>query len=261
MIDLIVTEHIEKVKESFDLLKPGAFAFLILSNKQKEFYRSISQLEAVGYRTDFTSIYLGAKDYTKIVAVVMKPLSEKTFLDQALKNGKGVTWLDNCRIPYKDAKDYKTLVNNFKCLERFNAETKENWSLHGGGWKLGTGVNLPSENDGRFPANLLIVEDKLNNGVITKSPVDSDVKRKPRAGNVFTGESCGFKTDVDIVNGYGDSGSYSRYFDLDKWYTFSANASADEKLKTYLIMLGSAPDEIVICDDEELVIRLNRKGK
>lgn len=33
------------------------------------------------------------------VLIVMKPLSEKTYLDQALANGKGCTWLDGARIP------------------------------------------------------------------------------------------------------------------------------------------------------------------
>ena len=32
----------------------------------------------------------------------MKPLSEKTYVDQALKNGKGITWLDDGRIPVVD---------------------------------------------------------------------------------------------------------------------------------------------------------------
>jgi site-specific DNA-methyltransferase (adenine-specific) len=29
--------------------------------------------------------------------MVMKPLSEKTYVDQALANGKGITWLDSCK--------------------------------------------------------------------------------------------------------------------------------------------------------------------
>src|SRR5258708_39735357 len=41
------------------------------------------------------------KPAVEVILVAMKPLSEKTFVDQALKNGKGITWLDDCRIPYE----------------------------------------------------------------------------------------------------------------------------------------------------------------
>ena len=34
------------------------------------------------------------KPAVEVILTVMKPLSEKTFVDQALSNGKGVTWLD-----------------------------------------------------------------------------------------------------------------------------------------------------------------------
>ena len=40
------------------------------------------------------------KPAVEVVIVSMKPLSEKTYVEQALKNGKGITWLDDCRIPY-----------------------------------------------------------------------------------------------------------------------------------------------------------------
>jgi hypothetical protein len=37
-----------------------------------------------------------------VIIVAMKPLKEKTFTEQAESNGKGITWLDDCRIPYAD---------------------------------------------------------------------------------------------------------------------------------------------------------------
>ncbi|MBA7635418.1 hypothetical protein ES703_43022 [subsurface metagenome] len=39
------------------------------------------------------------KPAVEVIIVCMKPLSEKTFVDQALKNRKGITWLDSVRIP------------------------------------------------------------------------------------------------------------------------------------------------------------------
>jgi hypothetical protein len=45
------------------------------------------------------------KPAVEVVIVAMKPINEKTFADQVLKNGHGCTWLDNCRIPYIDKAD------------------------------------------------------------------------------------------------------------------------------------------------------------
>lgn len=42
------------------------------------------------------------KPAVEVIIVAMKPLSEKTFVDQALANEKGITWLDDCRIPIHD---------------------------------------------------------------------------------------------------------------------------------------------------------------
>lgn len=42
------------------------------------------------------------KPAVEVIIVAMKPLSEKSHTDQALKNGKGVTWLRDCSIPGED---------------------------------------------------------------------------------------------------------------------------------------------------------------
>jgi site-specific DNA-methyltransferase (adenine-specific) len=40
------------------------------------------------------------KPAVEVVLVAMKPLDEQTYMRQALANGKGVTWLADCRVPY-----------------------------------------------------------------------------------------------------------------------------------------------------------------
>ena len=40
------------------------------------------------------------KPAVEIILVAMRPLSEKTYVEQAMKNGKGITWLDSGRIPF-----------------------------------------------------------------------------------------------------------------------------------------------------------------
>ena len=45
------------------------------------------------------------KPAVEVVIVAMKPLDQKGYLDQVLDNQKGVTWLDDCRIPFAGMND------------------------------------------------------------------------------------------------------------------------------------------------------------
>jgi len=86
------------------------------------------------------------KPAVEVIIVAMKPMVEKSYTDQALSNGKGLTWLDDGRIPYKDEKI----------------------------WSADSGVQWPPEREwnsdcsragnqkGRFPANLLVSDDVLD---------------------------------------------------------------------------------------------------
>lgn len=90
------------------------------------------------------------KPAVEVVIVAMKPLSEKTYVDQALKNGKGITWLDDCRVPTKDS------LNG-------GAYSKGEYDTMGNTYELGTKrlegqYNQPQ---GRFPANLLVSNSAL----------------------------------------------------------------------------------------------------
>lgn len=160
------------------------------------------------------------KPALEVIIVAMKPISEKTFIDQALNNGKGVTWLDNCRIPFQNADDKANAESLSKCFEvTIYSDTTDKYGFANYDKPK---TSTPTDK-GRFPANLLVSDDVLNNGKITESPC-GNVNRKPREGNVFTGDSCGFDSENNHTSGFGDFGSYSRYFDLDKWF--------EEKLKT-----------------------------
>jgi site-specific DNA-methyltransferase (adenine-specific) len=117
--------------EVLRVLKPGSFAAIMSSPRQDVLARMIVNLQEVGFRTDFTSIYWSyssgfpkaanitnmlkkrgidkpqldgsyagyqPKPALEVILVCMKPLQEKTFVDQALSNGKGVSWLDYCKL-------------------------------------------------------------------------------------------------------------------------------------------------------------------
>ncbi len=134
------------------------------------------------------------KPAVEVIIVAMKPLSEKTYLDQALKNGKGITWLDEGKIP---------------CEKPHHDEAgrpSASSSL------VGKQPAWFSDNRGRFPANLLVSDDVLNDGKRTKSGIDA-VRRQE---GMFLVHRLGGLGTPQVY--HPDSGSFSRYFDLDKWW-------------------------------------------
>jgi len=155
----------------------------------------------------------------------MKPIDEKTYVEQALKNGKGVTWLGDCRIPYE-----------------------ENCRLEKGGSYVGnrTGSNAKSfyqhgnENidydeplpEGRFAANLIIQDDVLDDGKVTKSTGGRTEKKK--GWGKFGG---GTKEVIKEQPGYGDTGEFSRYFNLDAWWESRIKQLPESVQKTFPFMI------------------------
>lgn len=146
----------------------------------------------------FDGAYSGfqPKPAVEVVIVAMKPLSEKTYVDQALKNGKGITWLDDCRIP---------------------SETRENPVYGGGGDLMAISKGGIQEWDGsketvtgRFSANLLVSDDVLNDGRIYKTgAVNVETENGDNTQYAYTKGTTKIRPT--------DSGSYSRFFSLDAW--------------------------------------------
>ena len=162
------------------------------------------------------------KPAVEVVIVVMKPLTEGSFLNQAMKNGKGVTWLDDLRIPFAGMDDLETWDYNRRGgTERTpDIDVGTTMSDVGGNpehkWGYKKQENIPSLTEsesplGRFAANLLVQDDVLNDGKIRKAV--------PHGGD---GESLdtrnmgwGFKR---LPSDISDEGTFSRYFSLDNWW-------------------------------------------
>jgi site-specific DNA-methyltransferase (adenine-specific) len=86
------------------------------------------------------------KPAVEVILVAMKPLSEKGYTDQALANGKGITWLDDCRIPYADYNEHWSQSKGVQ----WSPERKWNFDCE-----------RQANTKGRFPANLLVSDDVL----------------------------------------------------------------------------------------------------
>ncbi len=116
-------------------------------------------------------------------------------------------WLDDCRIPFVDEGD--TTINH----------NTQPGSFVG---SFGSSETIYKENTkGRFTPNLLVCDDMLNDGSVSKT---TSAKGHIRKGNVVgdkrTSVAAGQFGDGAWIEGtnINDSGSSSRYYDLDKWF-------------------------------------------
>ena len=134
------------------------------------------------------------KPAVEVIIVAMKPLETKTYVDQALKNQKGITWLDDCRIPYEGKQP--------------TGSGRVSQNIYG---DYANDIEPPlTPQSGRFPANLLVSDDVLNDG---RDRISGRSK-----SNTYDKYGGQWGQGKQIRNAdYGDSGSFSRYFDLDKW--------------------------------------------
>jgi DNA modification methylase len=165
------------------------------------------------------------KPAVEVIIVVMKPMDEKTYVGQALKNGKGTTWMDEGRIPYADAADKETYdrcssVNGVyetgltwagkKVLDspKAGARTADYFGKVG----EGRSEQWTASELGRFPANLAISDEILDDG---KRHPSSGIGGRAKHGR---GEGYGFNPqgpNAPILPK--DKGGYSRFFSLDAW--------------------------------------------
>lgn len=164
------------------------------------------------------------KPAVEVIIVVMKPLSEKTYVDQALVNGKGITWLDDGRIPY-ESNDVDT---------RRNAKGGDNGLIGSDTFKIRERHKEDQpEHSGRFPANLLVSDDILNDGKVTSG---SDAVRYNNQHLTDEHRIYGKYNQKDLV-GFNDSGSFSRYFDLDAWWDERVKQLPKEAQKTFPFLI------------------------
>jgi site-specific DNA-methyltransferase (adenine-specific) len=202
------------------------------------------------------------KPAVEVIIVAMKPLSEKTYIDQVMKNGKGVSWFDDCRIPATN-RPHRIATGDRGKGSSVNID-------------VGSGFAVGATDLGRFPANLLVSDDALNDGTFRRGDWYRGKNRDPDSkcwyGSIKADAKDSFRADK--------GGSYSRYFDLDAWWaerisdlpegaqkTFPYLAVAKPgksekthngtienkhptvkplKLMSYLVTLGSRPGDIVL---------------
>ena len=165
-----------------------------------------------------TGSYAGfqPKPGVEVIIVAMKPLSEKTYVDQALKNGKGITWLDDGRIPYSDNQDFEKRKRG--TLKSSPRGRNGIYGVDRNDGIIDTDQYL--NESGRFPANLLVQDNVLDNGLVTKSGtlLKKHTITKGQTGS-FTPDDWIDREQHPSKDYPSDEGSLSRFFSLDAWYS------------------------------------------
>lgn len=169
------------------------------------------------------------KPAQEFILCVMKPLSEKNYTEQALKDGKGVSWLGNGKIPVRGK------ISGAK-IER-SAKTKGIYGKFAD--NAGKETWNPKDNSGRFSPNLLCQDDVLNDGSIHKTHATGINRNGKMSPN-----SWFLKGKPEQSHG-SDSGSFSRFFDLDAWFEERLKLLPESVQRTFpnLIVAKPSPAE------------------
>ena len=248
------------------------------------------------------------KPAVEVVLVAMKPIEEKGLLAQAQKNGKAVSWFDDCRIPFEEGyvepenqtmpdlrdvgkkskeaigidklsygqvqnakrkpykSDYQKYVEkqkSFKNAKTIGKTIKGNEHFLGGdieqlnpadnyqkpkttkrkqrtedsvfktsGFNNEDNEIAEASPMGRFPANLLVSDDIIDDGKITKSS-GGRIGKKEYATTTHIPAGQYQKGDP----GFGDTGGYSRYFSLDAWFERNIKQLPEPVQKTFPFLI------------------------
>lgn len=119
---------------------------------------------------------------------------------------KGISWINDCRIPFVDGDGLLEHQVKYGVDSDYGKDSNT---------KFGQIKNsvICGSSEGRFPANILVSDDMLNDGVITKQnprkyKADMDIKET---------SLLGFGDTKDKIQ-QGDKGTNSRYYNIDKWF-------------------------------------------
>ena len=246
-------------KKSSGLGSGKTYAFTDDNNKSK------GEVDITIPKTDKAKELDGAyggfqpKPAVEVVIVAMKPLDKKGYLEQAQDNQKGVTWFDDCRIPFDEGdtpqggygamdigigkpgetqeyrKKKKITMPDLRDVGKKSKEAIGIDKLSYGQVQNAERKEYEPNTVGRFPANLLVSDNIIDDGKITKSTGGRSGNKKGIGTYGIYGK---FESDVRNEDpGFGDSGGYSRYFSLDAWWSKNLKSLPEPVQQTFPFMI------------------------
>ena len=211
------------------------------ASKKSEFVEKIKGGPVSQEAKQFEGAYGGfqPKPAVEVIIVAQKPGTHRTQCGQALDNGKGVTWLDDCRIPYSDG-DKSSAGNR---TATFGTQETISGGDGSGSWEMCT--------EGRFPANLLVSNDVLNGGYSRFFSLDAWTQRNhpflivPKASKKEKDAGCE-KLPIKLKDDRTDAANGSM---VEKGLQPSRNNHPTVKpieLMSYFITMGSRKGDVVL---------------
>jgi hypothetical protein len=194
----------------------------------------------------------------------MKPIEEKGLLAQAQKNGKAVSWFDDCRIPFEEddtpqggygamdigigkpgetqeyrSKDYENYVKKQKSFA--NAKTIGT-TIKGKEHFLGGDIKQlnPAENYLKPKKKKMTMPDLRDVGKKSKEAIGID---KLSYGQVENAERLEYEQNVDgrfpanMLVSDEVLDDYSRYFSLDEWFSKNLKSLPEPVQQTFPFMI------------------------
>ena len=157
------------------------------------------------------------KPAVEVVLVAMKPIEEKGLLAQAEKNGKAVSWFDDCRIPFK-----------------------EEDTPQGGYGAMDIGIGKPGETQDYRKKKKITMPDLRDVGKKSKEAIGID---KLSYGQVENAERLEYEQNVDgrfpanMLVSDEVLDDYSRYFSLDEWFSKNLKSLPEPVQQTFPFMI------------------------
>ena len=179
------------------------------------------------------------KPAVEVVIVAMKPLDKKGYLEQAQDNGKGVTWFDDCRIPFEEGyvePENQTMPD----LRDVGKKSKEAIGID----KLSYGqVQNAKRKPYKSDYQKYVEKQKSFKGSETIGTtikgnehfLGGDIEQLDPSEN-FVDESAGrFPANMLVSDKVLDD--YSRYFSLDEWFSKNLKSLPEPVQQTFPFMI------------------------
>ena len=132
---------------------------------------------------------------------------------------KGISWIDDCRIPFVDDGDKGAFNKNSEGINRQkNSNVMETYMNNS--YILGNHNIDDNRQQGRFPANLLVCDDMLNDGIVYSSGSGDGKLEMININDAHHYNYIDTNRKIKKMTGlqYNDKGTNSRYYDIDKWF-------------------------------------------
>jgi len=157
------------------------------------------------------------KPAVEVVIVAMKPLDKKGYLEQAQDNQKGITWFDDCRIPFE-----------------------EDDTPQGGYGAMDIGIGKPGETQEYRKKKKITMPDLRDVGKKSKEAIGID---KLSYGQVQNAERLEYEQNTDgrfpanMLVSDKVLDDYSRYFSLDEWFSKNLKSLPEPVQQTFPFMI------------------------